>query len=194
MIAIIAIILFIAAAALVAIRIQKRDSKQGIDEETEFLRLRSQNAVTHDSAPKAPSPKPISIECRANGYRFSVSEDRELVSFIYEQGKPPLSVPASFVTGCEFIRDGNASGHIGRAVVGGIIAGGAGAIVGASTGAGVPQRYSLIVYLNDLNNPSVEYSLLDRTTPHSKAYYETVARFAESVSATIRVLVSQNQN
>lgn len=173
---------------------QSKNNRDRLNEEAKRLNLNqpSPRAATASTFRTTPSSA-INHQCDAAGLRFAISADRKTAYMLYDTKSPTRSVPVKDITGCEIVRDGNSSGSVGRAIAGGIIAGGAGAIVGASTGSGVPQRYSLLIYINDLQAPSVEYSLLDRTTPHSKVYYETVAKFAESVAATVRVIVSQNQ-
>lgn len=167
-----------------------KSTKKRLEEEAEMLNLSSR---AKSSTASMTQTNAINHQCDVAGLRFAISPDRQTAYMLYNTERPTRAVPVKDITGCEIVRDGNASGSIGRAVAGGIIAGGAGAIIGAASGSGVPQRYSLMVYINDLQNPSVEYSLLNSSTPHTKSYYETVSRFAESVSATVRVLVSQNQ-
>lgn len=173
---------------------QSKNNRDRLNEEAKAQNLNrpSPRAATASTF-RTTQTSAINHQCDAAGLRFAVSADRKTAYLLYDTKKPTRSVPVKDITGCEIIRDGNSAGSVGRAIAGGILAGGVGAVVGASTGSGVPQRYSLLVYINDLQNPSVEYSLLDRTTPHSKTYYETVAKFAESVAATVRVIVSQNQ-
>lgn len=173
---------------------QDKKRRQRLEEEAEMLNLNTANRRSASSlGNRLTTQSAINHQCDLTGMRFAISPDRKTAYLLYSQTKPTRAVPVKDITGCEIIKDGNASGHIGRAVAGGIIAGGAGAIVGASTGSGVPERYSLVVYINDLQNPFVEYPLMDRSTAHSKFFYENVSKFAESVSATIRVIVSQNQ-
>ena len=176
--------LYLIAAAFLAILIaailDNRKKKKRLDAEAEKLGLKA-------------SPGSVNYECLPDGFRFAVSADRSTVYMIYDPEKPTLTVPSAQITGCEIVRDGASGGSVGRAVVGGAVAGAAGAVVGAVSGSQVPQRYSLLIYMNDLKNPLVEYSLMGRHTGHSKSRYENVSRFAESVAAAVRVLISQTQ-
>ena len=136
------------------------------------------------------SSHPLVHQCDALGLRFALSADRKTAYLLYDRYEPTLTVPASKITGCKIIREGH-SLSVGGAVAGGLIAGDAGAILGAASGANIPLRYSLVIYLNDYAHPSVEYALLTPSGSHAKAVYEAVSQFAESVSATIRKLNSQ---
>ncbi len=183
--AVLIIIIIIAAVA------DSKKKKERLRNEAE--KLTGDGEASRTSGTSSSGAFSVNHEIDYMGIRFAISSDRQTAYLINDAEKPTVIVPVSSITGCDIVRDGNSAGSVGRAIAGGIIAGGVGAIVGASTGSGIPRRYSLLIYINDLQNPSVEYSLLDRTTPHSKSYYEKVEKFAESVAATVRVIVSQNQ-
>ena len=136
-----------------------------------------------------------SVVCQSEsfGLRFALSADRRTAYLLYSTNQPTLTVPANKITGCRIIREGN-SLSLGGAVVGGLVAGDAGAILGAVSGAYIPLRYSLVLELNDPFRPSVEYALLTPSGPHAKEVYDEASRFAESVSAAVRTFVLQNRS
>ena len=146
----------------------------------------------HSFVRKTPSV-PLVHQCNALGLRFALSSDRKTAYLLYDRYEQTLAVPASKITGCKIIKEGH-SLSVGGAVAGSLIAGDAGAILGAASGAYIPVRYSLVIYLNDLYHPSVEYALLTPSGSHAKAVYEAVSQFAESVSATVNKLASQNRS
>ena len=127
------------------------------------------------------------------GLRFALSADGKTAHMLYSTKENTLSVPANKITGCRIISEGH-SLSVGGAVAGSLIAGDAGAILGAVSKAHIPVRYGLVIYLNDPFRPSVEYALLTPSGSHAQAAYDTVARFAEAVSATVRTIVSQNRS
>ena len=146
----------------------------------------------HSFVRRSPS-RSVVHQCDVLGVRFALSADRKTAYLLYSAKQPTLTVPASKITGCKIIGDGAAL-SLGGAVAGGVIAGDAGALLGAVAGARIPLRYSLVIYLDDAARPSVEYALLTPSGSHAKAVYEAAARFADSVSASVRALTSQKTN
>lgn len=141
----------------------------------------------HSFVRRSPS-RPIVHQCDAFGLRFALSADRKTAHLLYSTKEPTLTVPASKITGCRIIREGH-SLSVGGAVAGGLIAGDAGAILGAASGAYIPLRYSLVIYLKDSPRRSVEYALLTPSGTHIKAAYDAASRFAQAVSAAVNDLV-----
>lgn len=135
--------------------------------------------------------RPIVHQCKAFGLRFALSADRKTAYLLYSRKENTLTVPASKITGCRIIREGH-SLSLGGAVAGGLVAGDAGAIIGAASGAYIPLRYSLVIYLDDLSIRRVEYKLLTPSGSHAKSAYIAATRFAEEVSATVRSIAAQN--
>jgi len=120
--------------------------------------------------------------------------------------------PYSDILGCEVVEDGETtyrkSGALGRAVVGGIIAGGAGAIVGGITAKGQENREVKTVdfklLLRDTNNPSFRIRFFDaweesartkKSVKYSDSVYGPILRNAvndlNSWKETIEVIIDQ---
>ena len=118
------------------------------------------------------------------GLRFAISADRKTAYLLYSSKQPTLTVPTSYITGCQIIKDGIAP-HVARGAIGGGIAGDAGAVIGAFSGPQIPYNMRLVVFLK---NGRVEYSLLDNSTLHTTLYYNLALKFAEDVSDIIRRL------
>lgn len=137
--------------------------------------------------------RPLVHQCDMLGLRFALSADRKTAYLLYSTKQPTLTVPASKITGCRIISEGHYL-SLGGAVAGGVLAGDAGAILGAVSKTHIPVRYSLVIYLNDPFRPSVEYALLTPSGSHAQVAYDTVSRFAESVSSTVRALAKQNRS
>ena len=137
--------------------------------------------------------RPVVHQSESFGLRFALSADRRTAYLLYSTREPTLTVPAGKITGCRIIREGN-SLSVGGAVAGELIAGEAGALLGAVSGAYIPLRYSLVIELNDPYRPNVEYALLTPSGSHAKAVYDEASRFAEAVSAAVRTFVLQNRS
>lgn len=118
----------------------------------------------------------------------------------------------SDIIGCEVIEDGETtyrkSGALGRAVVGGIIAGGAGAIIGGVTAKGQENKEVKTVdfklLLRDTNNPSFRIRFFDaweetartkKSVKHSDSVYGPILRKAirdlNTWKETIEVIIDQ---
>lgn len=149
----------------------------------------SERSDNHSFVRRSPS-RPVVHQCDAFGLRFALSADRKTAHLLYSTKEPTLTVPASKITGCRIIREGH-SLSVGGAVAGGLIAGDAGAILGAASGAYIPLRYSLVIYLKDLYIRSVEYELLTPSGIHTKSAYDAACRFAQAVSSAVRSLTAQ---
>lgn len=166
-------------AAIVAGIAQSHEQKKRLDEEAKALKLDQ----AHTSTTRHIS-RPINCEFRSLGLRFAISADRKTAYLLYSSKQPTLTVPTSYITGCQIIKDGIAP-HVGRGAIGGGIAGDAGAVIGAFSGPQIPYNMRLVVFLK---NGRAEYSLLDNSTLHTTLYYNLALKFAEDVSDIIRGL------
>lgn len=106
----------------------------------------------------------------SNGYR-------EILSF-------------SEIIGCEIVVNSQVTGRIGRAVVGGIIGGDAGAIVGAISAKDQIMSYKIVIYKNDVVNPKTELELIKEKKTITDNDYISAVHFAENVNATIKAILN----
>ena len=112
-----------------------------------------------------------------------------------------LQIPFSEIIGFETLIDNQVetktTGALSRALVGGMLAGGAGAIVGAASAKTVStdkiQSYKAVLYLNDLSNPRLEFDLLDSPAQKTDYAYTEAKRFAESVNASVKAILARNE-
>lgn len=102
------------------------------------------------------------------------------------------SMPFQQIIGCEIMTDSKVTGGIGRAVVGGVLAGDVGAFVGAMTAPEKIMSYKIVIYKNNPANPMIEIALIEGKTSTKKSDYIEAVRFAENVNAVIRAIVYQN--
>lgn len=98
----------------------------------------------------------------------------------------------------EIIQNGQSisSGSLGRAVVGGVLFGGAGAVVGALTGRKSKTKITELrikLTIDDINNPVFYIPILAKEVYSDTADYHVAAQAAEEVISTIDVMISKNQ-
>lgn len=101
------------------------------------------------------------------------------------------------ITGYELVENGISlsSGGLGRAVVGGLLFGGTGAIIGAVTGR---KKTSELVYdlkikltTNDLNNPVIYISLINKPIKSNTAEYRGRIEAADTVLSSLDILLKK---
>ncbi|PZL71036.1 hypothetical protein CI088_14265 [Enterococcus plantarum] len=103
----------------------------------------------------------------------------------------------NLINGYEIVENGNtvSSGGLGRAAVGAIAFGGAGAIVGAVTGkkttAAVVESLKIKINLNNLDTPVIYVNLITKATKQSSNNYKSAIRKADTVVATLDILIKQ---
>ena len=99
------------------------------------------------------------------------------------------------ILGMEVQEDGVHTNGVGRAVVGGALFGGTGAVVGAVTGKKTVQNIRIILYLKDVINPKVEINFIDsRDIKCDSDVYRYIRNFANHLDATVRAIIANNEN
>lgn len=99
----------------------------------------------------------------------------------------------------ELLEDGESisSGGLGRALVGGAVFGGVGAIVGGVTGkkktTGVCSSLKLKITLNNINHPVVYVNFIDAATKKDGLIYKNVYKLAHECLAVLEVICNQQQ-
>lgn len=132
------------------------------------------------------------IDYKYDGYsvvRYIVDNSHRSV-YIYLGDSAPIKLPFSEITGCEILVDSEVTGGVGRAVVGGAIAGGAGAIIGATTAKKNVLSYKIVIYRRNLSNPSTEIVLINTDTPKNNPIYKQAVDFSSKVNASIKAIIS----
>ena len=128
--------------------------------------------------------------------RFIVDSQHQFIHILSKSKRTDYitetSMPFRQIIGCEIMTDSKVTGGIGRAVVGGVIAGDAGAIVGAITAPSKIMSYKIVIYKNDPNNPIEEIILVNEKKATKDPDYINAVRFAENVNAVIKAIVYQN--
>lgn len=100
----------------------------------------------------------------------------------------------------ELLEDGEsvASGGLGRALVGGALFGGAGAVVGAVTGKkktkGVCNSLKLIITVNDFNNPTVYVNFIESPTKRDGFVFKEMYQSAQECLSTLQLICDRQKN
>lgn len=99
---------------------------------------------------------------------------------------------------CEVIENGSIqkSSGVGRAIVGGALAGGVGAIVGSNTGKTYDAVTSLIVKIitNDIKNPIIQIILINSEAKKSNPSYRRYRDYADQVHAVLTIIIKSNSD
>lgn len=97
---------------------------------------------------------------------------------------------------CEIIEDSNTimKGGIGRAIVGGVVAGGIGAIVGANTRASknVVNSLQIRIVTSNINDSLITLNLISFETKKDGLIYAEAINFANKVYATFTSIMNEN--
>jgi len=92
--------------------------------------------------------------------------------------------------GCESFINNETSGGIGRAIIGGMIAGSAGAVIGSATAKKSIKSLNLVVYYCDIENPQFIFNILK---PNIHVNHENKLKtidFTQKVNASIKALIN----
>ena len=105
------------------------------------------------------------------------------------------NIPFSEIIGCEIREDSQVIGGVKRAVFGGMIAGDAGAIVGAVTAKKEIQLYQVIIYRKNIHSPQTALTLINTKQPtKNNTNYSDSVEFARKVNASIKSIIAQNDS
>lgn len=99
----------------------------------------------------------------------------------------------------ELLEDGTsvASGGLGRALVGGALFGGAGAIVGGVTGKKKTKDFCnslrLKITINDISNPVVYINFIESKTKKNGMIYKSIANAAQECLSVLQIICDNNE-
>ena len=177
------ILAFIGAALFVFLMVYALKSGEGIDKAQKQVDEVVQRTVGHDRYLNEHGVV-IRREYTDGNNRFIIDEVHR-AAHIASYGTPFRELPFSKVRGCEVTTaetkyESKKIGAVPRAVVGGAVAGGSGAVVGAMTAknqmTAKPGTYLITIYLSDIDLPQITL----RTTSRD---------FASTVKAAVGVIV-----
>lgn len=121
-------------------------------------------------------------------------DETHLKVFVFSNQEDHYSIPFSEIIGCEIIADSKVTGGVGRAIVGGVLAGEAGAIVGAVTAKEYIMSYKVALYRNSTDSPRIDIDLIDKKTATNDTDFSAAVQFANNISATVKAIVYRNEH
>lgn len=122
-------------------------------------------------------------------YRYIVDDKNKFVHILDKEGIGQ-AIPFREIIGCEIMTDSQVTGGVGRAIVGGVLAGEAGAVVGAVTAKNHIMSYKIVIYRSNIQSPTNEIVLIKEKKSIKDADYTNAVAFANKVNASIRAIVS----
>lgn len=136
-----------------------------------------------------------------NNRAMAINKEKKELYFLFNDELDKLIKYESIIE-CKIMENSNVvnSGGIGRAIVGGLIAGDSGAIVGANTRKSKNIVSSLLIRIvtKEIDEPLYTLELLDYQIDTNKQlyanFYKQAMEFANSVYATIQAIIKDNDN
>ncbi len=136
-----------------------------------------------------------------NNRAMAINKEKKELYFLFNDELDKLIKYESIIE-CKIMENSNIvnSGGIGRAIVGGLIAGDSGAIVGANTrkSKNIVSSLSIRIVTKEIDEPLYTLELLDYQIDTNKPlyanFYKQAMEFANSVYATIQAIIKDNDN
>lgn len=125
--------------------------------------------------------------------RFVVDNQHEKIH-VASASNLLIDIPFSEIIGCETFSDNQTCGGVGRAIAGGILAGGVGAIVGSNTAKSKITSYYVLIYRDNISRPQVRLDLIVDPTNISSMEYKNAVSFSNDVSASIKAILNRRAN
>lgn len=106
-----------------------------------------------------------------------------------------MEQPFDNFLGCEIKEDEATTDGIGRAIIGGFVAGEAGAVVGAITAKKIVKKYQLVFYMKDIKNPRVVFDLPNNLTIVGNNNLNSIAakQFTDCVFASMKTIINYTE-
>lgn len=127
-----------------------------------------------------------------NNLIFFHNKDNTIFEITKER-KPYIKFNASELRKVELYEDNTCAMSIGRAVVGGALFGGAGAIVGGSSGKNKIEKLTMIIYTKNIDKPQFTIPLIVVKTSKSSKEYSEAMRFARNVMGALEIVIEENK-
>ena len=145
--------------------------------------------------------------CRTVDYEWHDAMHQHLYRFIVDDRAQKVYVSAGMaatsfeeipyweIIGFEVFEDSQVVGGIKRAIVGGVLAGAAGAIVGSQTAnKKAVSSMKAVIYRENVSKSQYTFEFIKAKTNTTDANYVSAKQFAENVNATIRAIISKNNS
>ncbi len=130
-------------------------------------------------------------------FRIDMQNKRIAICDMYPTNKVNI-LKFTDIIDCEILEDNNTimKGGVGRAIVGGALAGGVGAIVGANTrkSQNITNSLQLRIITNDISKSLYTIKLIKNETKKDSIEYKRAMNFANNVYATVMSIINDNNN
>ena len=126
-------------------------------------------------------------------YRF-IADDNAQKIYISSgvNGTELEEIPYEQIIGFEVFEDSQVVGGIKRAIVGGVLAGAAGAIVGSQTAnKKAVSSMQAVIYRKNVSMPQFTFYFIDRTTKVTESKYISAKDFTNKVNAVIKAIIAK---
>ena len=127
-------------------------------------------------------------------YFWFIADNKQKKIYVTTEKTGDIFIPIDYekIMNAKIVIDSSVHGQITRAIVGGAIAGTAGAIVGAHTAKSKVDFYKLVIEIDDIYNPTYEFVLIDEPSSTDSYRYKNASDFAENVLSVLKVIVFNN--
>ena len=133
---------------------------------------------------------------RYRDYRVFFDKDNKKI-IIFNGTQLVGNIPFDKLIDCKIRDNGNVVyGGVGRAVVGGAIAGGVGAVVGATTAKEKIVSYQLVFVCNNISNPEIVCDLITKKMEITRgdSTFSDASSFANKVCSAVRVVIERRNS
>lgn len=125
---------------------------------------------------------------------FYIDEDNHKIVIVEKDSQTELSFED--ILECEIIENNSVqkSSGVGRAIVGGALAGGVGAIIGSNTGKSYDTVTSLVIKIitQSIQNPMIKIELINSEVKRIDAFYQLCKEYADQVHAVLTIIIKNN--
>ena len=123
---------------------------------------------------------------------YVANSKNQKIIVIYENNNYK-EIPFENIIGCQVSENKSISSSIGRAIVGGIIAGETGAIIGATNKPEIVSSYMVSIFLNTIDEPKYDIELIKKPIPRNHIAYGEALKFSNYVHASIESILSNSE-
>lgn len=120
---------------------------------------------------------------------YVVDSKNKNIIIIYEN-KRYDKIPFNKIIGFQISENKGVSSSIGRALVGGLIAGETGAIIGATNKPETISLYAISIFLNTIDEPKYDIELINEPIPRNHIAYKEALEFSNYIHASIESILS----
>ena len=119
--------------------------------------------------------------------------DEPLGCVLVFQNNELTRIPFTEILDCKIYEDSEVAGGIGRAIVGGALAGEAGAIVGATTAKKHVSSYKISIIRSNITHPQTSLILIDKQISTQSNNFKSALEFAQNVYASVMAIIANGQ-